>query len=120
MKKLILILTLFTTILFAEEKDLDVKKYNFYWDQVPAVCAKWSEIERWAEHKGFTPINMSNGRENGRKDGKIVYVVIYWMNDKGETFASVQIPQSEDVCILFRTFDLNMNPYLLDKLGINT
>tara|TARA_S200000501_G_scaffold111554_1_gene104940 strand:+ start:316 stop:672 length:357 start_codon:yes stop_codon:yes gene_type:complete len=118
MKKLILILTLFTTILFAEETD--IKKYNFYWDKVPAVCAKWSEIERWAEDKGFTPINKSNGRENGKKDGKIVYMVIYWMNDKGETFASVQIPQSEDVCILFRTFDLSMNPLLLDKLGINT
>ena len=106
MKKLILtIFFLLSTTAFAE-----VEKYNFYWNQLPAVCAEKEEIHRWAKDKNFTPINMSYGRTNGRKDGEILYIVVYWLNDKGETFASVQTPNDNNVCIVFRTFDLIVNP----------
>ena len=41
---------------------------------------------------------------------------MYWINDEGQTFASVQVPNKPgEVCIVFRTFDLDINPELLDK-----
>ena len=120
MKKLILILTLFTTILFAEEKDLDVKKYNFYWDQVPVVCGAPEEIDRWANDKGFTPLSLSYGKEGGDKDGAVVYIVVYYLNkDNGETFATVTTPTGSDVCVIFRTFNLQLNPKIMEEYGLN-
>ncbi|SVD59769.1 uncharacterized protein METZ01_LOCUS412623, partial [marine metagenome] len=106
MKKLILIITLLlTSIAFAE-----TKQYNFWWEQLPAVCSTSDEIGRWAKDKNFMPLNYSYGRHGGKPDGKIVYTIVYWMNDKGETFASVHTPEKKDqMCILFRTFDLTMN-----------
>ena len=51
---------------------------------------------------------MSYGRENGKPDGKIVYIVTYWVGpDTNETMASVMVPKvSHYSCILFRTFDV--------------
>ena len=62
MKRLILtaLLGLFwTSIVFAE----DIKKYNFWWEQIPAVCSQSDEVQRWANDKNFIPVNMSVGRE---------------------------------------------------------
>ena len=79
-----------------------VEKFNFWWEQVPAVCSTADEIERWAEFKKFTPVNMSFGREGGSPDGQIVYIVVYWINEEQETFASVSTPQDPDeACIVF-------------------
>ena len=109
MKRLILtaLLGLFwTSIVIAE----DIKKYNFWWEQVPAVCSTSDEIQRWANDKNMVPVNVSVGKENGSPDGKIVYIVIYWINDTGETFASVSTPDDPgNACIVFRTFDLRIN-----------
>ena len=81
MKKLIIAITLLlTSFAFAEheepEKNPPVEKFNFWWEQVPAVCSTSEEIERWAEYKKFNPINMSFGREGGTPDGQIVYIVV--------------------------------------------
>ncbi len=118
MKKLILILTLLCSIAFADtHAPEEKKKYDFYWSQVPAVCSTSEEIRRWAKDKGFRPISVSNGRNNGRPDGEIVYIVIYYINENGETFATAQMPGSNEVCVLFRTFDLQLNPEILEKFG---
>ena len=113
MKKLILILSLlFATFAFAEheEHESDIKKYNFWWEQIPVVCSTSDEITRWANDKNFIPVNMSVGRENGVSEGEIVYVVIYYINDTGQTFASVSTPDSPgQSCVVFRTFDLRIN-----------
>ena len=62
------------------------------------------------------PLNVSYGRKGGKPDGEIVYIIMYWMNDKGETFASVQTPDTPgQTCILFRTFDLTLNQNLMNK-----
>ena len=113
MKILILLITfLLTSIAFSEEQ----KKYDFYWDNIPVVCAAPEEIDRWAEHKGFTPLSISYGREGGKPDGKIVYIVVYYLNrDNGETFATVTTPTSPDVCVIFRTFGLQLNPEIMDE-----
>ena len=110
MKKLILtIYLLLMTGVYAEKTT-----YNFWWEQIPAVCSTTEEIERWAEDNNFTPVNVSYGKEGGTQDGEIVYMVVYWLNERQETFASVQTPQQPDQsCVVFRTFDLKMNLELL-------
>tara|TARA_R100001015_G_C4583386_1_gene139582 strand:- start:113 stop:493 length:381 start_codon:yes stop_codon:yes gene_type:complete len=126
MRKLLLAL-LFTigvfNLCYAEHEAPDTKspveKFNFWWEQVPAVCSTSDEIERWAEFKKFNPINISFGREGGSPDGRIVYIVVYWMNEDQESFASVSTPERPDqACIVFRTFDLKLNTTLLNKKDI--
>jgi len=123
MKKLIIALTLLiTSFAFAEHETITpppVDKFNFWWEQVPAVCSTSDEIERWAEFKKFNPINISFGRAGGVPDGEIVYIVVYWMNEEQETFASVSTPEKpNESCIVFRTFDLKLNTDLLNKKDI--
>ena len=113
MKILILLITfLLSSIAFSEEQ----KKYDFYWNNIPVVCAAPEEIDRWAEHKGFTPLSISYGREGGKPDGQVVYIVVYYLNkNNGETFATVTTPTSPDVCVVFRTFGLQLNPEIMDE-----
>ena len=124
MKKLIIALTLLiTSFAFAEHETQTpqppVEKFNFWWAHVPAVCSTSDEIERWAEFKKFNPINISFGREGGVPDGQIVYIVVYWMNENQESFASVSTPERPDqTCIIFRTFDMKLNTDLLNKKDI--
>ena len=123
MKKLIIAITLLlTSLAFAEHETPTkppVEKFNFWWEQVPAVCSTSDEIERWAEFKKFNPINISFGREGGVPDGQIVYIVVYWMNEDQESFASVSTPERPDqTCIVFRTFDMKLNTDLLNKKDI--
>ena len=120
MKRLILtaLLGLFwTSIVFANNDDVDdIKKYNFWWEQIPAVCSYSDEIQRWATDNNFIPVNMSLGREGGTADGRIVYIVVYYINDSGQTFAGVSTPENpEQTCIVFRTFDLVINEGLKEK-----
>ena len=62
---------------------------------------------------------MSFGREGGTPDGQIVYIVVYWMNENQESFASVSTPERPDQsCIVFRTFDMKLNSLLLRKKDI--
>ena len=124
MKKLIIALTLLISSFAFAGHDIphteqDGEKFNFWWERVPAVCSTSEEIERWAEYKKFNPINMSFGREGGVPDGKIVYIVVYWMNEDQESFASVSTPERPDQsCIVFRTFDMKLNSLLLRKKDI--
>ena len=118
MKKIIIsLIFLLTSFAFAEHETPDnppVEKFNFWWEQVPAVCSTSEEIERWAELKKFEPVNVSFGRENGTPDGRIVYIVVYWLNEKQESFASVSTPEKPEIsCVIFRTFDLKLNTDLL-------
>ena len=122
MKKILIAISLLlTSFAFADHESpkQEVEKFNFWWEQVPAVCSTTDEIERWAEFKEFEPVNMSFGRDNGSPDGEIVYIVVYWINKKSETFASVFTPEKPDEsCIVFRTFDLKLNTLLLNKKDI--
>ena len=119
MKKLLLSilgLLLLTSVTIAEESD--IQKYNFYWDQVPVVCGAPEEMDRWANDKGVTPLSLSYGKEGGDKDGAVVYIVVYYLNkDNGETFATVTTPTGSDVCVIFRTFNLQLNPKIMEEYG---
>ena len=67
MKRLILILSFWTSFAYAghEEQDSELKKYNFWWEQIFSVCSYSDEIQRWANDKNFILSNMSVGQEGG-------------------------------------------------------
>ena len=117
MKRLILILSLLlASFAYAEHEEQEQKTYNFWWETIPAVCSTSDEIQRWANDKNFIPVNMSVGRENGSPNGQIVYIVVYYINDSGQTFAGVSTPeQPNQTCIVFITFDLRINDCIYKK-----
>ena len=63
----------------AHEHEPETKTYDFFWSNIPAVCSSQQEIQRWADDKGFEPISMSYGRDNGQPDGEVRYIVVYWL-----------------------------------------
>ena len=128
MKKIIIALSfLLATFVFAEppnknpgdklgpQPDDGPKKYEFYWNQIPVVCGVNTEVDRWARDKGFEHVNVSYGHEDGNPRKQIVYIVVYWMNPNGESFASVSTPETNEVCIVYRTFNIQLNPNLINR-----
>ncbi len=107
MKKLIIAISLLITSLAYA----DNHKYNFWWEQIPAICVDDKSLWGYAKSKDLQPLNVSYGRVNGKEDGEVVYIVTYWVNvHENQSMASVKTPKSEYSCILFRTFDLQLNP----------
>ena len=42
----------------------------------------------------------------------------YYLNkNNGETFATVSTPTGRDVCVIFRTFNLQLNPEIMEQYG---
>ena len=128
MKKLILtiILCLSTAIAFAEEKDRKAEDRienlpGIWWEQVPTVCVPNTTLLEFTQRKGFQPLNRSFGRTGGKPDGEIVYVVTYWVNvHNNMSMASVQVPGANYSCVMYRTFDLEINPYFNWEERIDT
>ena len=128
MKKLILtiILCLSTAIAFAEEKDRKAEDRienlpGIWWEQVPTVCVPNTTLLEFTQRKGFQPLNRSFGRNKGHQDGEIVYIVTYWVNVKNnQVMSSVMVPNAEYSCVMYRTFDLEINPYFNWEERIDT
>ena len=111
MKKLIIsICLLWATISYAEE---DYQKYNLYMMQYPMMCGSPEDVDRYIVANKFTPINVSFGKENAKEDGIIVFAVTYYINDKHQTLAVAEAPNDPYKCMIFHTFDMQMNTNLL-------
>ena len=92
-----------------------------WWEHIPAICVDNQVLEDYAERKGLQLLNISFGREGGRENGQIVYIVSYWVNvSNDQSMATVMTPGSTYSCVLFRTFDLKLNPYFDFELKIDT
>ena len=78
---------------------------------------KYTNIVIELNPKNKSDMNIHN---NGNPNEPIVYIVIYWMNSNGESFASVSTPETSEVCIVFRTFNLQINPNLIKSFGTKT
>ena len=104
-----------STILMAEHEQ---KKYDFFWSNMPTVCAEKPVVDEWIIDNQFDPVSVGFGRENGQADGDIVYAVTIYINPSYQMAAVVETPDGEESCIVFRTFDLQLNPNL--KPGANT
>ena len=95
----------------AEEKDMRDLLPGFWWEQIPAICVDDKSLWGYAQSKDLQPLNVSYGRVNGKEDGEVVYIVTYWVNvHDNQSMSSVKTPGSKYSCILFRTFDLQLNP----------
>ena len=116
MKKLLLtiILCLFTAITFAEEKTPEDRIENLpgvWWEKIPAICVENNTLFDYAQRKELQPLNRSFGRPGGQPDGEIVYIVTYWVNiHSDQSMSSVMVPGANYSCVLYRTFDLELNP----------
>ena len=92
-----------------------------WWEHIPAICVDNQVLEDYAERKGLQLLNISFGREGGRENGQIVYIVSYWVNvSNDQSMATVMTPGSPYSCVLFRTFDLKLNPYFDFEQKIDT
>ena len=92
-----------------------------WWEHIPAICVDNQVLEDYAERKGMQLLNISFGREGGRENGQIVYIVSYWVNvSNDQSMATVMTPGSAYSCVLFRTFDLKLNPYFDFEQKIDT
>ena len=128
MKKLILtiIFSLFTAVAFAvedkEKKEDRIENLpGIWWEQVPTVCVPNTTLLEFTERKGFQPLNRSYGRNKGKADGEVVYIVTYWLNVKdNQVMSSVMVPNATYSCVLYRTFDLQVNPDFEFEIGIKT
>jgi len=83
-----------------------------WWEHIPAICVDNQVLEDYADRKGMQLLNLSFGKEGGVDSGQIVYIVSYWVNiHNDQSMATVMTPGSNYSCVLFRTFDLKLNPY---------
>ena len=83
-----------------------------WWEKIPAVCVENSTLFDYAKRNELQALNRSFGRTGGKPDGEVVYVVTYWVNIYNDmSMASVQVPGANYSCVLYRTFDLELNPY---------
>ena len=81
--------------------------------QYPMMCGMPAEVDRYILDNKFTPINVSFGKEGAKEDGDIIFAITYYINDKHETVAVAEAPNDPFKCIVFHTFDMQMNTKLL-------
>lgn len=102
-----------TIKVFADE---DLNNYDFYVQELPSVCGAQTDVDRYVEENGYVALNYSLGRAQSKSDGEPVFVLTYWVNeDVTQTMATVQVPNSDQGCILFITFDVIHNEDELRK-----
>ena len=87
-------------------------EFDFWWSNMPSVCGQKLEVVKWLDKHEFTPVSMSFGRDGGVAKGDIVYIVTLFINDKFEQTTTVETPNGNEVCILYKTFDMKLNPNL--------
>ena len=112
MKKLILTIIISAFIAVAAYADDVIEMLpGVWWEKVPAVCVTRTDLYEFAFRKELQPLNRSFGRKGGRQDGEVVYIITYWVNiHNDQSMASVMVPGADYECVLYRTFDMELNP----------
>ena len=78
MQKLLttILVSLFLSTSISAENHLQPEQeketFNFYWTEMPAVCAPREDIAAWIVKHDFTPVSVSYGRENGQQQGQVI------------------------------------------------
>jgi len=89
----------------------DIQDYNFGVVSIPVVCGQSSEVLNFLQNEGLDPTYLSLGKEGAEEKGRPVFLITeYESKDKKKKAATVQTPNSEDVCILYYTFDAMKAP----------
>ena len=94
----------------------NIGKYNLYLMQYPMMCGTPENVDQYISDNKFTPINVSFGKESAKEDGNIVFAITYYINDNHQTLAVAETPNDPYKCMIFHTFDMEMNPTLLPGL----
>ena len=116
---LILVFCFSMTLVFKHAKaEEDFQKYNLYLMQYPMMCGVPADVDKYILDNKFTPINISFGKENANENGAIVFAITYYINDKHQTLAVAETPNDPFKCMIYHTFDMQMNTTLLP--GTNT
>ena len=112
MKKLILSIIISAFIAVAAYADDVIEMLpGVWWEKVPAVCVTQKDLYEFAFRKELQPLNRSFGRKGGSEDGEVVYIITYWVNiHNDQSMASVMVPGADYECVLYRTFDMELNP----------
>ena len=95
------------------DKVPETETFDFYWSQMPTVCAPRSEVTRWLMKHKFVPVSVSFGKEDGKEDGRVVYAITMYISEGNQMAAVAETQTSADVCVLFRTYDIQVNPNLV-------
>ena len=107
----------FGMILIANHaKAEDKSKYNLQMMHYPMMCGLPADVDKYILDNKFTPINISFGKENANENGNIVFAITYYINDKHQTLAVAETPNDPYKCMIFHTFDMQMNTSLLPGL----
>ena len=101
---------------FNHAKAEDKKQYNLQMMHYPMMCGLPEDVDRYIVDNKFTPINISFGKENANEDGATVFAITYYINDKHQTLAVAETPNDPYKCMIFHTFDMEMNTSLLPGL----
>ena len=108
----------------AEEPKIDEKVEDLpgiWWEHTPSVCVKNEILYAFTKKKELQIFNISYGRAGGKPDGEVVYVVTYWVDFlRNTSMATVTTPNSVNSCVLFRTFDIQLDPNLDTGVGKGT
>ena len=55
----------------------------------------------------MTAKTLSLGREGGKKDGTVIFLITHYESlEKSKSAATVQVANSDEACILYFTFDI--------------
>ena len=123
-KKIFLILILYCSVSFSNERFTNEKVVNKYFlqlQEIPVLCGPRFGIESYLKDFDFQLFNLSIGRAGQLPNGEPVFVAEYYINKKNtETVIILSSPAEPDTaCINFRTFDLKqgeeINRYLMKK-----
>ena len=93
----------------ANDKQLE---YNLQFMSYPMMCGLPEDVDRYIKDNEFTPVNVSFGKENAKEDGNIVFAITYYINDKHQTLAVAETPTDPYKCMIFHTFEMQLNPKL--------
>jgi hypothetical protein len=106
-KKILISLLLFCNVSFADH----IEDYNFGVTQIPVICGTNESVNEFLTDEGLTAKTLSLGREGGEESGSVVFLITYYENfEKTKSATTVQVPNSDEVCILYYTFDLMEAP----------
>ena len=114
-----LVLIFGMTLVYNHAKAETPSKYNLYLMQYPMMCGTPADVDRYIADNNFTPINVSFGKEGADENGAVVFAITYYINDKHQTLSVAETPNDPYKCMIYHTFDMQMNTDLL-KPGTDT
>ena len=102
-----------------QQKNLLRDQAKLLQKQLNAITRREELAEKIFQAKhNFVPVSVSFGKEDRKEDGRVVYAITMYISEGNQMAAVAETQTSADVCVLFRTYDIQVNPNLV-KPGLN-